>query len=361
MAHGARLVVVLAAAAGLVAAAGCTADSGRDIDALQNPTPTTLAPFVEPHFDDTRDVALDPVAPGAPIAFPVTIHGGDASLSGTLSGPDGPVERGRVRLERFVGEATAVLEVATNGEGRWNAKGILGGRYRVRGWRMPDLAMNSSTVLFLGADETRAVDLAAAVQGGVDVQADLLTAVPTIDVAVTVSALITRHQVDGDGIVQGVPLAGTVATISGPAGWDIPAPQATVDGAGEATWSVTCQTTRPADLVISAGGGSARLTVAACNRPSPPTTAVTTPDRPVADFPVGSTFTPPFAGPLPAGTYTVTGDAASCALVYEVWDGTAWSDDRVTATGTDPVVLDTFARNLDTIGDAPPCTYERTA
>ncbi len=361
MAHGVRLVVVLVAAATLVAAAGCTADSGRDIDALHNPTPTTLAPFVEPHFDDTRDVALDPVAPGAPIAFPVTIRGGDASLSGTLSGPDGPVERGRVRLERFVGEATAVLEVATNAEGRWNAKGILGGRYRVRGWRMPDVAMNSSTVLFLGADETRAVDLAGTMQGGVDVQADLLTAVPTVDVAVTVSALITRHQVDGDGIVQGVPLAGTVATLSGPAGWDIPSPTSTVDGAGEATWTVTCQTGRPSDLVVSAGGGSARLTVAACNRPSPPTTAVTTPDRPVADFPVGSTFTPPFAGPLPAGTYTVTGDAASCALVYEVWDGTAWSDDRVTATGTDPVVLDTFARNLDTIGDAPPCTYERTA
>jgi len=361
MAHGARLVVALALSIALVAATGCGADSGRDIDGLENPTRTTLEPYVEPHFDDTRDVALAPVAPGPAVAFPVTIRGGEASLAGTLSGPDGnPVARGRVRIERFVGSSSAVLEVATNAAGRWSAKAILGGRYRVRGWRMPDLAMNASTVLFLGADEARGVDLSTTLQGGVDVQADLLTPVPTIDVAVTVSALITRHQVDGDGVVQGVPLTGTSATLTGPGGWEIPAPQATVGAAGEATWTLTCEAVRPGDLVVSAGGQSARIIVAGCNRPAPPT-SVTTPDEPVADFPVGSTFTPPFAGPLPAGTYTVVGDVASCALVYEEWDGDGWSEDRATATGVEALVLGTFARNLDTVGDTPPCTYERTS
>ena len=209
----------MALAVALVVAAGCSADSGRDIETLRNPTRTTLEPYVEPHFDDTRDVTLAPVPPGAPLAFPVTIRGGDASLTGTLVGPDGPVPRGRVRLERFVGEASAVLEVATNAEGRWNAKGIVGGRYRVRGWRMPDLAMNSSTLLFLGAEEDGSVALEATAQGGVDVQAAILTPSPTIDAAVNVTALITRHQVDGDGVVQGIPLTGTVATLASGAGW----------------------------------------------------------------------------------------------------------------------------------------------
>ena len=313
MAHGSRLVAVLASSAALLAAVGCGADSGRDIEALENPTRTTLEPYVEPHFDDTRDVALAPVAPGPAVAFPVAIRGGEASLAGTLTGPDGPVARGRVRIERFVGSASAVLEVTTNAAGRWRAKAIQGGRYRVRGWRMPDLAMNASTVLFLGADETRGVDLSATLQGGIDVQADLLTAVPTIDVPVTVSALITRHQVDGDGIVQGIPLTGTTAVLTTGAGWEIVSPQTTVDGAGEATWTLRCQTIRPADLVVSSGAASARVTVPACNRPAPPT-SVTTPEEPVADFPVGSTFTPPFAGPLPAGTYDVVGDPASCRV-----------------------------------------------
>jgi hypothetical protein len=252
-----------------------------------------------------------------------------------------------------------VLEVATNAQGRWRAKGILGGRYRVRGWRMPDLAMNASTVLFLGADEAGGVNLSATLQGGVDVQADLLTTIPTIGVAVTVSALVTRHEVDGDGVVRGIPLTGTTATLSAPAGWEVPTPEATVDGAGEATWTVTCTALRPGDLLVGAGGRSARVAVPACNRPASPTTSTTAPDEPVTDFPVGSTFTPPFAGPLPAGTYEVVGAPASCALVYEVWDRDGWRDARVTATGTDPLVVDTYARNLDTVGDTPPCTYER--
>ena len=53
----------------------------------------------------------------------------------------------------------AELEVATDAQGHWSAKGILGGRYRVRGWRRPDVAMNSSNLLFLGADEDGHVDL----------------------------------------------------------------------------------------------------------------------------------------------------------------------------------------------------------
>lgn len=360
MAHGSRLVVALVSSVALLAAVGCGADSGRDIEALENPTRTTLEPYVDPQFEDTRDVALAPVAPGPPVAFPVAIRGGEASLAGTLTGPDGPITRGRVRIERFVGSSSAVLEVTTNAAGRWSAKAIQGGRYRVRGWRMPDLAMNASTVLFLGADEARGVDLSATVQGGVDVQADLLTAVPTIDVAVTVAALVTRHQVDGDGVVQGVPLTGTTAVLTTGAGWDIVAPETTVGGGGEASWTLRCTTVRPGDLVVSSGGESARITVPACNRPTPPTTA-TIPEEPVADFPVGSTFTPPFAGPLPAGVYDVVGEPASCALIYQVWDGDGWSPDRVTATGTDSITLGNFARNLATVGDTPPCTYERTS
>lgn len=362
MAHGARLVVVVGVVVALAGAAGCSADSGHDIEALHNPTPTTLAPFVEPEFADTTHIDLAGVAPGPPVAFPVTIRGGDASLSGTLTGPDGPVARGRVRLERFVGETSAELEVVTDAQGRWSAKGILGGRYRVRGWRRPDVAMNSSYLLFLGAEEDGHVDLTAAAQGGVDVQAALVSTTPTIDRATTVTALVTRHAVDADGIVQGVPLTGTVATITAGAGWDLPTPEVTVDDAGGAQFAVTCQVAHPADLLVTAGEGVARLTVPACAPPVDPSPTTTSPtDEPTADFAVGSDFTPPFAGPLPPGTYEVVDAPASCGLVFEVWEDGAWSTDRRTATGTDALVLDTYARNLDTVGDAPACTYERTA
>ena len=51
MAHGARLVVVVGVVVALATAAGCGADSGHDIEALENPTPTTLEPYVEPELD----------------------------------------------------------------------------------------------------------------------------------------------------------------------------------------------------------------------------------------------------------------------------------------------------------------------
>ncbi len=72
-------------------------------------------------------------------------------------------------------------------------------------------------------------------------------------------------------------------------------------------------------------------------------------------------LTPPFAGPLPSGVYTVVGAAASCALVFEVWEDGAWSDDQHTYTGSRALVLDTFARNIATLGDAPACTFERVS
>ena len=362
MAYGSRLVTALAVVAALVAGAGCATDSGHEIDALRNPTVTTLEPFVEPHFDDTRGVALTAVTPGPPLAFPVTVLGGDASLSGSLTGPDGPVALGRVRLERFVGSSSASLDLTTNDRGLWKAKGIAGGRYRVRGWRMPDLAMDSSTTLFLGADDSLVGELAGPRQGGVDVQAALLTSSPTIAEPVTVGALVTRHEVDADGVVQGVPLSGTVATLSAAAGWEVTEPQAVVDADGGARWTLTCGRASPADLVVTADGRSVTVPAPSCNRPVAPASTVPPSSRePSADFPVGRRFTPPFDGPLPAGSYTVIESVTSCALVFERWVDGAWSADRATATGTDPFVLDTFARNLASLGAAPACTYERTA
>ena len=87
----------------------------------------------------------------------------------------------------------------------------------------------------------------------------------------------------------------------------------------------------------------------------------TSEDEPQTNFPVGSSFTPPFAGPIPPGTYQVTDAGGSCALVYETWDVEAWSTDRVTNTSTSAFVLDTFARNLETLGDTPACSYRRAS
>ena len=75
--------------------------------------------------------------------------------------PTGPVEGATVRLERFVGEQSGTLDVRTNADGRWVAIDVYGGRYRIRAWKTPALAMAASDVRFIAADAE--VDLALAV------------------------------------------------------------------------------------------------------------------------------------------------------------------------------------------------------
>jgi hypothetical protein len=163
-----------------------------------------------------------------------------------------------------------------------------------------------------------------------------------------------------NGIVRADPLAGLAVRLVAPAGWQGAEGERRVDGEGRVDWTLTCTAPSPSSLRIVAGQGE--LTVAApfCREPdrgAPPPED----DQPQTNFPVGSSFTPPFGGPLPAGRYEVTETSGTCALVYEVWDGAAWSDERVTNTSTLGLTLDTFARNLETLGDTPPCTYRRVS
>ena len=357
MAHP-RLLAV--AVAGALALGACSHGSGAPEPEAASPS-TTVRPFREAEFPDTRGVDLTEVQGGAGDPAPIPIWGGDATLNGVLTGPEGPVVGGRVRLERFVGRVSSSVEITTNQEGRWRARGIHGGRYRVRGWRIPDLAMNQSIVLFLGASEERTVDLRPTEQGGVDVQALLLDAAPMIGQPVTLTALVTRHVVDINGVVQARPLAGVGVTLASSAGWEGLGERA-VDGEGRVEWVLTCTTEAPAPLRLRAGDGSLTVPAPACRpQPSPVPPPEDRIDPPVADFAVGSSFTPPFAGPLPAGTYEVTETTGACALVYERWAGGRWATQRTTNTSTTGFTLDTFARNLETLGATPPCTYRRTA
>ena len=44
---------------------------------------------------------------------------------------------------------------------------------------------------------------------------------------------------------------------------------------------------------------------------------------------------------------------------YEAWTGTARDPARRSVTGIGTISLPTIARNLETLGDSVPCTYER--
>ena len=150
-----------------------------------------------------------------------------------------------------------------------------------------------------------------------------------------------------------------MATVTAGAGWDLPIPEVTVDAAGGAQFRVTCLVARPADLVITAGEARPASPCPPARRASTPPTTTEPIDEPDADFAVGSTFTPPFAGPLPAGTWVV--DAPRLRGRVRGVGGRRLEPRPPHRHGHRALVLDTFARNLETVGGAPPATYERTA
>ncbi len=307
---------------------------------------------------DSRHVVLAPVAGASPV-FPVNVHGGELSMGGSVIGPDGPVADAVVRLERFVGQRSGTLDVRTNAHGRWVAIDVFGGRYRFRAWHTPDLGMAASEVRFIAADAE--VDLALAVErfDGADITGDVDDADPEVGATATVTILATRRQVDPDGIITTTPASGRDAVVTTTGPWELTGePEAVIDDAGRAAWVLTCRDEGPVSARVAAVSRQVVVTATCVARvvvePPPPV------DEPEPDFPVGSTFTPPFDGPIPAGTYTVVDDPGTCALTYEAWTGTAWDPARRTITGTGEITIPDIARNLEALGDSPACTYERT-
>ncbi len=332
-----------------------------------SPEEETAPPETVPHqaplrlptpLPDTRAVSLRPVT-GTRLPFPVEVHGGDLVMGGSVTGPEGPVEGATVRLERFVGEQSGTLDVRTNADGRWVAIDVYGGRYRIRAWKTPALAMAASDVRFIAADAE--VDLALAVDryDGSDVTADVDDIDPEIDAMATVTALATRQQVDPDGIITTAPASGRDARVTPFGAWRLlGSPHGIIDDAGRVSWRFVCEA--PGSVSARVEALDVEITVSAtCVEPvivlPPPV------DEPEPDFDIGEAFTPPFAGPIPAGTYTIVDDPGTCVLTYEAWTGTEWDPARQTVTGTGTVTIPTIARDLQALGDSVPCTYERAS
>ncbi|MHB1536203.1 MAG: carboxypeptidase-like regulatory domain-containing protein, partial [Acidimicrobiales bacterium] len=172
-----RLVAVLIGLAALFA--GC----GGGVQSLSFPTPpptsaavgvttTTVAP-------DLTGVSLAPVA-GQITTTTVGIGPGAATINGTVLGPQGPVSGASVEADRLVGDAEATVSTTTAADGSFTFAGVLGGRYRVRAWQTPTLAMISPQIFFLGGSETHTLTLTVTAFVGSQITAAIAPDPPTV-------------------------------------------------------------------------------------------------------------------------------------------------------------------------------------
>jgi hypothetical protein len=253
---------VLVAVALVVAmvAAGCADTSSRALigsTSTIDPTTTSTTPVSLPLLPapedfvipDTRSATIRPVS-GKARAEPIPVRGGQATVSGTVTGPDGGVGGATVLVERFVGAQSGSILVPADGAGRFSATGLLGGRYRVRAWLQPSLSAVRSETGFVAVDGVLNVTIAVERHDALTLR--LASAVGTMNVGVPagVTALITRQTVDGNGIVEDAPLAGVSLQLTGSPGLGIEQPNPTVtNGSGRASWDVVCSS--PGSYVVS--------------------------------------------------------------------------------------------------------------
>jgi hypothetical protein len=310
---------------------------------------------------DTRTVMLPPVE-GRPKeevdhSKPLLpVRGGEATLRGTVFGPDGPLEGATVRLERFVGDDFGREDIATNGDGRWEAKGLIGGRYKVRAWARPDLATVEPQAAFVANKEGEAtLDMTVEKFEGEQLQGALDVADPAVGQIHVLRVLVSRIEVNEEGIVGGVGLEGREVELVTLGGIRVVGEKkAKTDVDGFAELSLVCMVAGVHGVTLRSGDLSTDVELPECadgtfdGERLPPE---------LPDFPVGTTFNVPSAGPYPAGTYVAT-TPGNCGISFQEFIGDRWASnvslDR-TISPTNPI------RNVSSVPGRPACTYRRSA
>lgn len=247
-----RVAAVLLAAA--FVAGGCTRGAVDELPAPPTTGPTTSS-TARP---DLSGVNLAGV-PGT-TSTTVLLTPGEATLEGVVTGPDGPVPGATVLIERLAGEGVGAATIPTGADGRWSAAGILGGRYRVRAWRAPDLALTTPESFYLEGRETREVKLAVQAFSGVVVTSAMAPSPPVVDESARLVVRSYTRSVDERGIVRNQPLPSVQLELTGSSQWKLEtANPAFADATGRADWLVRCSSLGTHLLAVRVGGGGEAL------------------------------------------------------------------------------------------------------
>lgn len=255
-------VLVLAVALLLAGCGGGDEDRGS----LPAATPTTEPPPSTSAVAPTtmRTVTTVRGAPRTVTTLPTSLGPGAASLSGTVTGPEGPVEGAVVRVERLAGNATAGTDVRTDSGGAWRLDGILGGAYRVRASRPPDLGQPNPEAFFLRADEQRSVAITLVRSGQASLTARVDPNPPRVlQPAVIVVTVGTVRLGEGGLVTAPSPAARLQLTLADGITLETPGPQLT-DGDGRAVWRFRCLTPGVFAASLVVGNGITRFDLPAC-------------------------------------------------------------------------------------------------
>jgi hypothetical protein len=296
-----------------VVLAGC----GVETLAVPNPPSVTAPPVTpEPTLPSNLSSVTVGSVPGVPTtAVALQIGPGGAALNGTVLGPSGPVAGAIVEADRLVGDQVATAQTTTAADGSWSIGKVLGGRYRVRAWQQPSLAVTSPQIFFLGGTEARSLTIQLTSFTGPNVAAAIAPATPMIDQPANLVVQVTTPTVGADGVVRALPDAGVSVTLTDGPLWQVANGNPLTTGPdGTVLFQVACQADGVIPLSVALGGAApVALQLPACAG-SPPTTATTTTSTTTVASTTTSTTCPPTTTSRPGHrtTSSVTSGPGSC-------------------------------------------------
>ena len=257
----------------LVLLAACS--SGDAFSSLPTPKTVVTDPTTSTSEVDYTGVPLAPVA-GATTTT-IALGPGPLTIVGRVEGPEGIIGDAIVQIERVVGGAVATTRVPTAADGTWNVEKVLGGRYRIRAWRAPDLATLKPEIVFLESGRERAVSLKLDAVGGMRVDAAIAPDPPIINEPSNLKVRVAERSVDTDGVVRDAPQAGEFVTLGGSGDWAVGSPNpSTTGGDGSTIFRLTCEDDGPQPLFATLETGeSYALAIQPCIDPDNPSTSTT--------------------------------------------------------------------------------------
>jgi hypothetical protein len=199
---------------------------------------------------------------------------GRARLSGTVVGPDGIVAQAVVRIERLQDDAVVFRgDILTDAEGRWRTGRLVGGRWRARAWRAPDLADVRPETLFLEANQSRSLRIVLDRFGGPAVTASIAPDPPRVGAPAHIAVSVTSAAVDANGVVRSTPIPNMLVQLFAP-NYAISNTNAIpTDADGRASWLVSCIVPGPGGMFVNLESGKPQpLELSSCAEPPPPPT-----------------------------------------------------------------------------------------
>lgn len=275
-------------------------------------TDIPASPYVVHTAPDTRRRPMSLLFT-APDVEPVEMTGGESRISGIVKVEGEPASGAVVRLERHTSTGVGVRDVIAGGDGRFRARDLPGGRYRVRSWVSGAATMTSSDVFYLEADEVisrnyelQLIDLEPRVEfvnGGT----------MTVGLTGSFGVIISRNEVDADGIVVTAPVPGVAVSASFSDDVTLLSPSATsTNDRGVAEFRMRCLRPATGRATVTVDDDVQTVALAACV-PMPPTT--TPADDGAPDGPNGgpTTTQPSGAVSAPATSTSRSGGTGSTA------------------------------------------------